>query len=412
MSSLARSTYQPQLGQRHLYGCDNSKQHVLAKYWIESIWGIAFLPTICTFVFEMVFIFASEIIHIIQNLPTEDTHQLPEDRIKQFLKLAQEFGLPSYDLFSVNDLMNGEDMDAVVSTILVLAHTYSSKRFAGKSSNLIPLPKRSQSYSFDLVKASKSAKIPTPQRPITQENMKRSKSETLIFNNSNNKHNYSMEQGSNRDTKEEQALGEKDKVIAVAVDSEKEEPNSPHSKWDPPFDIPRPNCVPAYGPYSIDKFINEEDEDEEENALSMSSPVNYTNEEEEDMYNTKKSNTPSSSGDSGYGTTAMRSTTSANNKVQDLFEALFAPVAPPPVTKPPPSLKIKSTKTISHGNTITSSKLSLLFTKKKDPHYVKFQTWSSHHQSATITNISTTVKKSNDGSISRPHEEMFSNLQQ
>lgn len=429
MSSFARSTYQPQLGQRHLHGCEHSKQHVLAKYWIESILGHR-IPSNNLYVCLRDGFYLCKIIHSIQNLPTQDTHQLPEDRIKLFLKLAQEFGLQSYDLFSVNDLMNGEDMDAVVSTILVLAHTYSSKRFAGKSSNLTPLPKRSQSYTFDLVNASTSAKtIPSsPQRQITKEDMKRSKSETLIFNNNNSssiKYNYSMEQGSNRDKserEEEQMLEEENdnnNVTAAIVDNEKEEENnnsSPHTKWDPPFDIQRPNCVPAYGPYSIDKFINEEDEDEEENALSTPSPVNYANEEEEEegMYNTKKSNTPSSSGDSGYGTTAMRSsstTTSTNNnnnnKVQDLFEALFAPVAPPPATKPPPSLKIKSTKTVSHGNTITSSKLSLLFTKKKEPHYVKFQTWSSHHHhqsSATITNLSTTLskKKSNHAS---PHEE-------
>lgn len=225
-----------------------------------------------------------------------------------------------------------------------------------------------------------------------------------------------MEQGStNRDTgeKEEEQLLEEEsdnnKATAAVVDNEKEEENSPYTKWDPPFDILRPNCVPAYGPYSIDKFINKEEED------ALSSPSPDDEEEEEDMYNTKKSNTPSSSGDSGYGTTAMRSNSSSsvttstnnnNNKVQDLFEALFAPVAPPPATKPPPSLKIKSTKTVSHGNTITSSKLSLLFTKKKEPHYVKFQTWSNHHRqsSATITNLSTTLNK-NKSNHALPHEE-------
>lgn len=34
-----RSTYQPQLRQSHLYSSTISKQHVLAKYWIESILG-------------------------------------------------------------------------------------------------------------------------------------------------------------------------------------------------------------------------------------------------------------------------------------------------------------------------------------------------------------------------------------
>lgn len=151
------------------------------------------------------------------------------------------------------------------------------------------------------------------------------------------------------------------------------------SKWDPPFDIQRPNCIPGYGPYSIANFKDDDDSDSFD---------------EEVMFDTKKSDTPSSSGDSGYGTTSRSKSNNSNNKVQDLFEALFAPVL-----TPPPSLKIQPSSTVSHSG--VNSKLSLLFSKKNDPHYVKYQTWSNHqlqhnHSTPLLKKVS---------SMRRPHEE-------
>lgn len=188
------------------------------------------------------------------------------------------------------------------------------------------------------------------------------------------------------------------------------------NNWDPPFDIQRPNCIPGYGPYTIDNFKNDDDddndydEDDNEYEYGLSQPSIHSF-DEEDMFDTKKSNTPSSSGDSGYGTTRRKSNNS-NKKVQDLFEALFAPVTPPTV-KQPPSLKIQPSSSLS--NTVphsgVNSKLSLLFSKKVDPHYVKYQTWSNnqHQKSAVITNLSTPLKK--ETSVRRPHEEsLFKSL--
>ncbi|KAI7889775.1 kinase-like domain-containing protein [Mucor mucedo] len=109
--------------------------------------------------------------------------------------------------------------------------------------------------------------------------------------------------------------------------------------------------------------------------MRPSSPTESLN---EDIFDTKKSNTPSSSGDSGYGTTRAKSNNSNHNKkVQDLFEALFAPVSSHTNT-PPPSLKIQPSSTVSNSGNNVNSKLSLLFSKKNDPHYVKYQTWSNH----------------------------------
>lgn len=186
------------------------------------------------------------------------------------------------------------------------------------------------------------------------------------------------------------------------------------NNWDPPFDIQRPNCIPGYGPYTIDNFKDDDNDDdnEEDNEYEYGlSPPSIRSFDEEDMFDTKKSNTPSSSGDSGYGTTRRKSNNS-NKKVQDLFEALFAPVTPPTV-KQPPSLKIQPSSSVS--NTVphsgVNSKLSLLFSKKVDPHYVKYQTWSNngHQKSAVITNLSTPLKKG--ASVRRPHEEsLFKSL--
>lgn len=222
-----------------------------------------------------------------------------------------------------------------------MAHSYSFKRFAGKSTPIIP--KRSQSYSFGLT---------------IKQDISRSMSETFDISNKR----MNTQQGS-KETKE--------------------------NKWDPPFDIQRPNCIPGYGPYSIANFKDEQDESR------PSSPMDSF---DEDMFDTKKSNTPSSSGDSGYGTTTTRtkSNNSNNNKkVQDLFEALFAPVV-----TPPPSLKIQPSSTVSHSG--VNSKLSLLFSKKNDPHYVKFQTWSNNQQ--LQQNLSTPLLKK-VSSMRRPHEE-------
>jgi tRNA A-37 threonylcarbamoyl transferase component Bud32 len=180
---------------------------------------------------------------------------------------------------------------------------------------------------------------------------------------------------------------------------------------EPPYDIERTNCIPGYGPFDITHF-----KDDEASASSRSpSPINSF-EEDEDIFGTKQSHTPSSSGDSGYGTTTRRKRSSSsvttitkkelmNHKVQDLFEALFAPVAVPQ----PPTLKIHPKTSASHtGN---SSKLSLLFSKsraqqqhkKKEPHYVKFQTWSTNNSSNAQKACSTTSTPL--GSIRRPHEE-------
>lgn len=167
-------------------------------------------------------------------------------------------------------------------------------------------------------------------------------------------------------------------------------------KWEAPFDIQRPNCIPGYGPYSISQFNDDDDDDD----IRPSSPMDSLN---EDIFDTKKSNTPSSSGDSGYGTTRAKSNNSntSNKKVQDLFEALFAPVSSHTNT-PPPSLKIQPSSTVSNsGNGGVNSKLSLLFSKKNDPHYVKYQTWSNHQLQH---NQSTPLLKK-VSSMRRPHEE-------
>lgn len=189
----------------------------------------------------------------------------------------------------------------------------------------------------------------------------------------------------------------------------------------PPYDIQRTNCIPAYGPFDITHF--KDDEEDITSASSRSpSPINSI---DEDMFGTKQSHTPSSSGDSGYGTTTRRkrssssvTTTTANtkkelttnHKVQDLFEAIFtAPVSTPQ----PPTLKIHPNATTAKtSQTGSSSKLSLLFSKsrtqqqqqkKKEPHYVKFQTWSTNNNSNAQNACS--VSSTPSGSIRRPHEE-------
>lgn len=221
---------------------------------------------------------------------------------------------------------------------------------------------------------------------------------------------------------------------------------------EPPFDIQRPNCVPGFGPFDITTFKDDPREQDQDDEISIQSFLDSTLDfdDDNDMYDTKQSHTPSSSGDSGYGTrrknrkrsssiqpqSAKTTETTINgNKVQNLFEALFAPVTtpsppPPPTTAPsPPSLKIhptssKSTASLtgttssrgSNRNSITSptKKLSLLFSKSrashqpqsKEPHFVKYQTWSNNNDKhKTSLPSPTSASNSNSGSIRRPHEE-------
>lgn len=206
---------------------------------------------------------------------------------------------------------------------------------------------------------------------------------------------------------------------------------------EPPFDIQRPNCVPGFGPFDITTF-KDDDEEEEEDQISIQSFLDNTSstidfDEDNDIYDAKQSHTLSSSGDSGYGTRRKNrkrsssiqpqsKSTTENNKVQNLFEALFAPVT---TTPSPPSLKIhptssKSTASLtgthssrsSNRNSITSptKKLSLLFSKSrashqqqiKEPHFVKYQTWSNNnsndkHKLSPTSTASTSIR--------RPHEE-------
>ncbi|CEP19177.1 hypothetical protein [Parasitella parasitica] len=198
---------------------------------------------------------------------------------------------------------------------------------------------------------------------------------------------------------------------------------------EPPFDIQRPNCVPGFGPFDISTFKS----DDEEDQMSVQSCLNNTFstidlEEENDFYDTKPSHTHSSSGDSGYGTRRKnrkrsssiqpqsKVTTPNSNKVQNLFEALFAPVT---TASSPPSLKIHPTSSKStvsstgttssrHSNKSPTKKLSLLFSKSRashqqqndDPHFVKYQTWSINN-----SNDSHKPSPSTSSSMRRPHEE-------
>ncbi|KAI9359344.1 hypothetical protein BD770DRAFT_56666 [Pilaira anomala] len=90
----------------------NMKQHYLAKSWLESILQHE-LPSEDLYTSLKDGIYLYEIIHLIQNIQQTIFHELPEDRIKEFLKCAKAFGLQSSDLFSVNDLLNRENMNNV-----------------------------------------------------------------------------------------------------------------------------------------------------------------------------------------------------------------------------------------------------------------------------------------------------------
>jgi hypothetical protein len=198
-----------------------------------------------------------------------------------------------------------------------------------------------------------------------------------------------------------------DQVVSPSVFSShymnKALPNRPSKTsllGDPPYDIERPNCVPGFGSHNInDDFEHDQISIDSARLNSSTSPPSSINsfdpqplneeDEYEDMYDTHKSHTPSTSGDSGYGTTRNKASQALNKqksndtmyKAQDLFEALFAPATDRQQT----------------------GRLSLLFTKtreKKEPHFVKFQTWSSNK------NIKSPMPTSSVSStIRRPHEE-------
>ncbi|KAL7320772.1 Protein kinase of the Mitotic Exit Network [Mucor circinelloides] len=393
--------------------------------------------------------------------------------------------------------MNGENMNTVISTILLFAHIYSCKRFAGKSSTTTATtkPTRSQSHTIHLISAS------------TQQTLHRSNSETALRHqkstrmNNNYSTNLTMPSKKTADINQdyEQQGSYQEHHLMMEPDKEEyredqEEPNdiattvikqhdtilsptslcnhysnkalpscpptSPFKKsahgrssstsssimervWgEPPFDIQRPNCVPGFGAFDITTFKDDPHEQEHDDEISIQGFLDSTLDfdDDNDMYDTKQSHTPSSSGDSGYGTrrknrrrsssiqlpSTKTTETTHGNKVQNLFEALFAPITTPTTsTAPsPPSLKIhpassKSTASLtgtassrgSNRNSLTSptKKLSLLFSKSrashqqqsKEPHFVKYQTWSNnndkHNKSSTT--------HANSGSIRRPHEE-------
>ena len=106
------------------------------------------------------------------------------------------------------------------------------------------------------------------------------------------------------------------------------------------------------------KNFEQEDQERQERRKEGESCNKKSTEDDDDMYYTKNSNT--SSGDSGYGTHHQR-TKETRLKAQDVFESVE--------------------KKNSRKNSINSSKLSLFFStksrNKKEPHFVKFQTWSN-----------------------------------
>jgi hypothetical protein len=138
-------------------------------------------------------------------------------------------------------------------------------------------------------------------------------------------------------------------------DEERDEEDRKEEGWSPPSD--RPGCMPVFGTHPLllhEKKLKYYDEDEEEFL-------------EDNIYDTKMSST--SSGDSGYGT--HRHPTKEEKKhtaARDIFESML---------KPPPSNSISSSSTRKASN-----RLSLLFSSKnrhkKEPHFVKFQTWSNN----------------------------------
>jgi hypothetical protein len=138
--------------------------------------------------------------------------------------------------------------------------------------------------------------------------------------------------------------------------------NTNEDMWGSPFEIKRPNCIPGFSTISLDDL---------EELPSPIDTLSFGDEEDfgEDIYNTNKSNTPSSSGDSGYGTTRKSSslsshrnsrTISGSTRVAEHFHAMFTP-------EPSKTHPIQSTVT---DPDVTPASLSSLFqnstpTKKK-----------------------------------------------
>ncbi|RCI01969.1 hypothetical protein CU098_009991, partial [Rhizopus stolonifer] len=119
------------------------------------------------------------------------------------------------------------------------------------------------------------------------------------------------------------------------------------------------DSIPGFGRHTLhqDKRLSCYDEDEEELT---------------DMYDTKNSNT--SSGDSGYGTHRPQTKQERQN-AQDLFDSVLTP----------PASQTSSRKS-------STTRLSSLFSTKsrKEPHYVKFQTWSNQQQQQQYKKLNTT----------------------
>lgn len=356
---------------------------------------------------------------------------------------------------------------------MILVHVYSCKRFAGKSIHITEdQPKRSESYTVGLsshslsnisLSRSKSETILKPNDIInsTQPGYITQKAADVAGKDS--------EQGFNQENSKKEEVhkpiniktfnelapiktqlhsnhlkqSRESKVVSQPIHSsnymnksppicslQNKRETSPSSTFsqslgEPPYDIQRPNCIPGFGSYDINNFKNEEIDQvsiESSRIINNASPPSSINSfdlqfqplneevEYEEMYDTHQSHTPSTSGDSGYGTTRNKSSQDNSNtinhqksndnlnKAQDLFEALFAPV---------------SKQTMKHSEKPSAhvqqgGRLSLLFSKarehkKKEPHFVKFQTWSNNKKNDQIH--SPIPASSISSTIQRPHEE-------
>ncbi|KAL9554448.1 hypothetical protein PS6_003398 [Mucor atramentarius] len=102
-----------------------TKQPLLAKYWIESIVGFRLASNDLYYCLKDGFILCKVIEFLVHHgqLPDnydifDDNGKRPKDRINLFLRAAKDFGLQSSDLFTVDDLMNGENMNTVCGQII------------------------------------------------------------------------------------------------------------------------------------------------------------------------------------------------------------------------------------------------------------------------------------------------------
>lgn len=127
-----------------------------------------------------------------------------------------------------------------------------------------------------------------------------------------------------------------------------------------PFE--RPNCVPGFS------ILGEPTPPSTINSLDQKNI--------DDMYETQQ--TPSTSGDSGYGTTRKKQ----SERAQDIFDALFSPPSSPPSLKTHPKSSVSRTEP-------PTTKLSSMFHSKKD--LVKFQTWSNNNKARPIPTASTST---------------------